>query len=1139
MASNGWVTWVDAFKLVKHGTGYLDQWRDCKANVNDSGANPGLVTGFGNFSTVTNVSPVGTVVLNSGTLNIGNGEVWFGNGGNDRNDRGTGHLIMHGGTFNINNWFVFGRFGAAGDAFMDGGVINKNNNGNVQIGVGTMNAGGTAAQGYFTQVGGTFNCGSQYQIGTDATSVQATNDIGGNAILNVDNWFAVGRNGATGVLNISNNAAITKTGVNGGNVTIGTGSTGNGTVNQWGGSFTNTATQTFLSEGGTATWNMNAGLTVLGTLSMNQHSSGNSTLNLNGGVFRANTIFSPNSATAVSIINFNGGTLQAGNDNVNFVSSISLLMVGPGGAVIDSQGFNVGIPLALNDNGGGGLTKLGVGTLTLSGANNYSGGTLINGGTLATTTASSGGGNFTLANGTALSLTVLSAGAQLNMANGTLATSTLNLDLGGFGNPGPSSAPINVSSALAVNGTVTINIADAQPQLGQFPLIKFGSRTGAGSFVLGSLPIGVTASLSNNIANSSIDLVITGAIQPRWEGLAGGTWDTLSDTNWINIGTGLPIAYADPNAVIFNDSALGTTSVNLTTTVNPSTVTINNSTLSYAITGSGKISGTTGLTKTGAGAAVISNTGGNNYTGKTVISGGSLSVSSLANGGSPSAIGASSANATNLVLSGGTLVYSGAPANINRGYTLQGVNTNSGIDTEANLSLSGVVTAAPGDGIVKTGPAQLTYTAVGSNTLSGANYDVHAGSVSLNGAAGGQTNFVAGRLAVNNATNASLTLTNTTLNCNDFDLGNEFGLTGSAVIENGTTMSVGSWLILGDGTNVGANLTMNGGTLNVPVGRFFLCSSPGSLATFNMNGGTVNKTGDYFAIVDGNWNGSGARTGIVNQVNGTINCQSECWIGDKGPAHESLGVYNLSGGTLTVNSWFGIGRDGASGIFNMTGGTLNKGAGGDMVIGRGASSGTFTMSAGAITKASGNPVIVGQGGGVGEFDVSGGTFTNNAEYWLGVDNGTLGTNNLSGTAQMTVHNWVTVGRNGTGVVNMSGGQFNADGQPFIVGIWGGSQGYWNQSAGALNVNQEIWIGQGGGDANSHGTLNLSGGTITNTSWLAIGREAGQGTLNITGGTMVKTGGGNISITHNNGATGNVTDQRDGHLHLRLRRNLGG
>jgi autotransporter-associated beta strand protein len=1130
--SNGVVNVGGRIQIGERGSGYLEiSGGTMKANANDAGANPGLVAADGNFAGVANNSPAGTVVLNSGTLNIGNGEVWFGNGGNDINSRGTGHFFMHGGTFNVNNWLVFGRFGGAGDGYMDGGVINKNNNGNVQLGVGTMNGGTTAAQGYFTQMGGTFNCASQYHIGTDNYISQATNDIGGTAILIVDNWFAVGRNGASGVLNISGSAAITKTGVNGGNVSIGAGGGGSqqtasvGIVNQNGGTFTNTATQTWIGETGQGTWNLNNGTAILGTVILADTATGNGVLSLNGGLLRATSISSPN-PTAPTALFFNGGTLQAGADSVSFISGLGAALVQGGGVVLDSQGFNINIPQPLYDNGGGTLTKLGSGTLTLSGANTYAGTTDIKAGTLVTTTASTGSGSYTLANNTTLGVSVVSANGQLNMNNATLASSAaanLNLDLGSFGNP--AAAPVNVSGTLAVNGTITLNIADGLPQMGPFTLIKYSSRTGTGGFVLGALPVGVTASLVDNTANHSIDLNITGVNQPRWDGQAGGTWDTGSDLNWVNIGTGLPTAYSDPSPVVFDDNALGTPTVNLTTTVNPRGVTVNNTLLTYAIGGSGKISGTSGLTKTGDGALVLTNTGANNYTGKTVIAGGTVSVTSLANGGAPSAIGASSASPTNLVLSGGTLVYAGPAVTINRGYSLEGVNTNSGIDTESNLTLSGVVTAGVGDGFVKTGPAQLAYIGVGSNNLSSAHYDVQAGSLRLDGAAGGQTNTVSGHLGLNGAVGASVILTNTTLNCGDFYVGNQAYMFGSAEIDNGTTINDNSWFVLGDGTNAVANVTMNGGTLNVPNGRLFLCSAPGTMATFTLNGGTINKAGQYFAIVNGGWNGDGARTGVVNQVNGTINCQSECWIGDSGGTnHDSLGVYNLSGGTLTLGSWFGVGRDGASGVFNMTGGTLNKAAGGDMVIGRGGSSGTFTMSAGTITKDAGNPIIVGQGQGVGEFDISGGTLTSGAEYWLGVDNGTIATNNISGTAQMTIHNWVTIGRNGLGVVNMSGGQFNADGQPFIVGIWGGSQGIWNQLAGSLYVNQELWIAQG--DLNAHGVINLSGGTITNTSWLAVGREGGSGVFNINGGTYVRSGPGggpsgpNVSIAHG-GGTGTV------------------
>jgi autotransporter-associated beta strand protein len=1120
LLGNGVINVGGETHIGERGTGILEiDGGNYNAGVN--GGNPGLCMGDADLSSDPSDNCEGTLLMTGGTITTDH-EMWFGEANNGR--VGKGHFIMHGGIINVNNWFVFGRFGGAGDGYMDGGTINKTVNGNVQFGVGTT-AGPIGATSTFTQVGGTFHCASEYQISTDNPLTVATNNIGGNAVVVVDNWFAVGRNGGQGTLNLYGNASITKTAVNGGNVTLGgdNGGTPTGVINQTGGTFTNTATQTWIAENYLGTWNLSAGSAVLGVIHLTQNGGANGTFNLDGGDLTASEI-TDNGGSGT--LNLNGGTLHAGGipaspwiHNIN--GGVNVMA---GGAKIDTAGLNVTISQALVDGGGGGLTKTGNGTLTFSGANTYFGPTLVNAGTLATTTDSTGAGNYTLADNTALCVTVLNAGAQLNMSNATLASSTaatLNIDVGAFGNPSASQAPVNVSGALAVNGTITINVADGLPQLGQFPLIKYGSRTGSGSFVLGSLPVGVTANLVDNTGNNSIDLNITGVNQPRWDGQAGGTWDTGADTNWVNIGTGLPTTYSDPSAVVFDDNALGTTTVNLTTTVNPNGVMMNNTALSYSISGSGKISGTTSLTKTGDGTLTIANTVGNNYTGATVISGGSLNVTSLADGGSPSAIGASSASPTNLVLSGGTLIYSGPTATINRGYSLQGVNTNSTIDTESSLTLSGEVTAGSGDGFSKTGPAQLAYTTVGSNSLSGANFEVQAGSLLLDGSAGGQTNNISGHLGINNAVGASVTLTNTTLNCGDFYIGSQANMTGSAEIDSGTTVNDNSWYILGDGANAVASTTMNGGTLNVPNGRLFLCSAPGTMAAFNMNGGTINKSGDYFAIVNGGWNGVGARTGVVNQVNGTINCQSECWVGDAGGAgNGSLGIYNLSGGALNLGSWFGVGRDGSTGIFNITGGTLYKAGNGDMVIGRGGSYGTFTVSGGAITKDAGNPIIVGQGQGVGEFDISGGTVNSDAEYWLGVDNGTIATNNISGTAQMNIHNWVTIGRNGLGVVNMSNGQFNSDTQPFIVGIWGGSQGVWNQSGGSLYVNQDIWIGQG--DNNAYGVINLSGGTITNTGWIAVGREGAHGILNISGGTMVKAGvGNNISIAHNGGASGDV------------------
>ena len=84
-------------------------------------------------------------------------------------------------------------------------------------------------------------------------------------------------------------------------------------------------------------------------------------------------------------LTFNGGTLKAiGADNADFITTYgggSNTFVATGGAIIDTNGRNIGI-LANLINAGGGLTKEGAGTLTLGGLNTYAGDTTVNTGTL-------------------------------------------------------------------------------------------------------------------------------------------------------------------------------------------------------------------------------------------------------------------------------------------------------------------------------------------------------------------------------------------------------------------------------------------------------------------------------------------------------------------------------------------------------------------------------------------------------------------------------------------------------------------------------------------------------------------------------------------------------------------------------------
>ena len=1093
--SNGVINVGGETHIGEHGTATLEiDGGTFNGGVN--GGNPGLCMGDADWSggsvLPSDNNPTGTLIMNGGTINTTH-EMWFGEANSGR--QGTGHFIMHGGTINANNWFVFGRFGGLGDGYMDGGTINKSANGNWQMAVGTT--GGTlGAQVTFTQVGGVINCLSEYQISTDNNLAWCTNNIGSNAVLNVGNWFAVGRFGGMGTLNISGNAAITKSGVTGGNLTIASGSS-IGVINQNGGTFTNTATQSWISENGTGLWNLNSGAAVLGVVRLTQNASANGTFNLNGGNLTASEIYDNN--TGIGILNLNGGTLHVGAPTANpwihgINGGLNLLA---GGATIDTAGNNATITQALNDGGSGGtLTITGGGTLTMSGANFYSGPTVVSAGTLVTTPASSALGTYSVADNAGLGVTLTGANTQFSPATVTLGTSlgaTNSFDLGGFGNP--TLAPLNVTGNLAVNGTIVVNIADTLPQLGQFPLIKYGTKSGAGTFTVGALPNGVVASIVNNTVNNSIDLNITSVALDLWNGLAGGNWDINVTTNWSNAGTGLPTTYLDGVSVVFNDTALGTTLVNLVTNVQPRTITILNNASNYTLVGTGQINGAIGLNKGGAAAFAIYNANG--YTGPTVLSGGTLLVTNLANGGALSAIGTSSASPTNLVLAGGALSYAGAPLTINRGYNLQfdynsnGVALNNALDMQGNLTLTGPATAASGSSFVKSGPGTLTYAGAVTNALSGGafpGYQIINGTVVFNGSAGAQLNTNANEFWVGSSTSspapANLILTNTTLNVQSWiALGRGNGTSNYLTtmrMDNSTVhagnFSMGYWANLA-GNYQQSTLTMNNSKF-YDTGAFNIGESAGSTATIYLNGNSVfNENGPFLCGLQ-----AGA-TGIVVMANSTI-VTNNLWL--------SVGANGYGTLVMSNNAFLAEGSDFNFGDY---GGTTTVG--------------NFFIqdNAQVVLTGTGNGVYVGKSAGaVGNVVQTGGTVNARSAgaFQLGQAVSTVGTWLQSGGTNFA-GGWTSIGRGYTagdlspsGFLWVSGGLFDqtSPGNGLIVGEQG--TGTLTITNTGLVISEATNIGVAIGWNGGYGTLNLDGGTLV-ANFIQGG--TGSSTINFNGGLL--------------------------------------
>jgi fibronectin-binding autotransporter adhesin len=119
-----------------------------------------------------------------------------------------------------------------------------------------------------------------------------------------------------------------------------------------------------------------------GTLTLSSVNTFSGSVEFNGGFIRAASL---NNLGAGVILNFNSGGLQFSGVYDPSVRQMTFLA---GGATLDTQTNNVTLSNSIGNKGTGGLTKLGSGTLTLSGVNTFSGPVNFNGGFISATSLS-------------------------------------------------------------------------------------------------------------------------------------------------------------------------------------------------------------------------------------------------------------------------------------------------------------------------------------------------------------------------------------------------------------------------------------------------------------------------------------------------------------------------------------------------------------------------------------------------------------------------------------------------------------------------------------------------------------------------------------------------------------------------------
>ena len=490
------------------------------------------------------------------------------------------------------------------------------------------------------------------------------------------------------------------------------------------------------------------------------------------------------------------------------------------------------------------VTKVGSGKFTLTGTNQYSGTTTISNGTLVVAGVVSNSpfsvlsGGTLAGNGKITGGVTVRAGAALRPGDGvgtlacgnlTLTNCTAYFDLAPTNTVGAGVNDLIVlSGSFTLRGTSTI-----QPVLlsgvlsnGTYTLITGGTST-----------TGSTANLTFGIASPSrpsfaLDMSTPGSLllnvtgNPAtlsWQGNNGTAWNLNSTTNWLNAGN--PDVFLNFDAIYFDDTATSG-NVDITSTVQPRSLVVSNSSLAFTMTSTnGLIAGTTSLVKNGSGTLALH--GSNTFSGSLIINAGTVAVNSN-----------SAAGTGPIILNGGTLNNNATIANaivVTAPSTIICPNSQITGGISGNSMLSIIVTAGQFTvtglmtnftGTLYLGASTATFRLNQTTTIAGspaATFDLgtNTGTLLYRGFTGGYTCYF-GALAGGQNTRllgaGSVTNTTTTYVIGDNNASTLF----AGRISNGTTLDSftaitkvgsGTWTLTGTNSDFTAGTEISEGTV--------------------------------------------------------------------------------------------------------------------------------------------------------------------------------------------------------------------------------------------------------------------------------------------------------------------------------------
>ena len=1133
-------------------------------------------------------SDSGLITLNAIGTSAGTRALIFqgsGNGAVSGNitDAGGGATVTKNGT---GTWTLSGSNSYTGITTINAGILQANyanalSTTNIVFGGGTLQyTGSSAGQDWSARfknsTAGAVALDTNGQNVTLAGVIDSTNTAGltksgsGTLTLSGTNTFSGTTMVSSGTLKLNNNVAIQNSVFNpsgAGTLDLSSANTPAFGGLSGTGNFTAPANVTSITlnpGSGSVTYSGNlaggTGMTLIKTGAGTHILSGSNTYTgattINGGTLQANH----SSALGAGNITFGGGALQytALTSGLDWAARFKN---STGAVALDTNGQNVTLAGAVDSSNVGGLTKLGTGTLTLSGSNGYTGPTLISTGTLqitdgaflasASSITNSGALLFNLAGSGTYGNAISGAGAVTKIGAGSVTLTGSN----NFGNTNLNGGTTTITSTLSsASSTMTLtgtgagtvlNLQGATATLGTLNIGNLldtgestvnqssGTTTITNTFNIGYSYMGRTDTynLSGGTLTSTNSVIQLGyqnsfGVYNQTGGTANAKGvlfinpsrlDTLNLTGGtLNLGAS-SLALSATNSQYLINLGGGTmaslvawsSSLNAVMTGSSGRTTFNTTGGDIAL--SGILSGAGGLIKAGTGTLTLS--GSNSFSGVTTINSGTLKLSnnfglqnSVYDTASTGILDLTSANTPSFGGLNGSSNYT-LPANV----TALVLNSASG----SVATYSGILgSATPGMTLTKIG--------AGTQVLSGANNYTGTTAVSAGALIISNTGALPGwntPAAYSVASGAMLGVGNavldadvqTMLSTGNFASGALLGYDTSAGDRISTSVLSGVGLVkMGANTLTLTNPTTVTNATTITGGTLALANSFGtnSLSSVTVSGGaagaTLNITGA--TTLNGNMltvgNVSGDRSVAV--ISGDT-MMSHLEIGGN---LGSSGALYLTAGTLThdVGSWAtdNFARNGY-GYLNVSGGTLTGAAifqSGNWNFGP-SGVGVITQSGGTVAQTTGQSFVLGGvnvTGGIGVLNMDGGVMTVNSDMGSGWDTNT----------------------SGRGEFNINGGSIT----PHEFAFHGTTTGVLNLKGGTLSVWTVTTSGTSYNNSNSVGYVNFHGGTLQATSdgatLINLATTNTQNNLFIySEGATIDTNGKNVSIVNGfNAPTGN-------------------